>query len=116
FTTSPPVNLVREQFSRAGREHLVAILAYCFMPDHVHLLVEGTREDSDLKPFQSAAKQYSAFHFKKQFGVTLWQRYAYEHVLREQEETFETIRYLLANPVRAGLVETVNGYPFSGSE
>ena len=41
FITADAVALVLEQISRAARDCSFAVLAYCFMPDHVHLLVEG---------------------------------------------------------------------------
>jgi REP element-mobilizing transposase RayT len=37
------VTLVLEQFLRTAGEQHFEILVYCFMPDHVHLVVEGTR-------------------------------------------------------------------------
>jgi REP element-mobilizing transposase RayT len=39
------------------------------MPDHLHLLVEGTHEDSDLKAFVARAKQYSGFYFRQQTRI-----------------------------------------------
>jgi hypothetical protein len=45
----------------------------------------------------------------------LWQRYGYEHVLRNDEATMSVARYILENPVRAGLVARVEDYPFAGS-
>jgi len=86
------------------------------MPDHLHLLVEGVREDSDLKWFQRGAKQFSGFHYKRQFGCRLWQRYGYERVLRSQELTLDVARYIVANPVRAGLASTIDQYPFAGGD
>jgi len=86
------------------------------MPDHLHLLVEGLHEHSDLKRFQLGAKQYSGFHYKKQFGGILWQRYAYERVLRSHELTLDVARYILTNPIRAGLAPTIDAYRFSGGE
>jgi len=115
FAEAAAVDLVRGQFLRAADRHLFALLAYCFMPDHVHLLVEGAREDSDLKAFQSAAKQYSGFHYKSQFGRPLWQRYGFERALRSEESTIDVVRHILANPLRAGLARRVDEYSFSGS-
>ena len=37
-------------------------------------------------------------------------------VLRDDEATLIVARYILENPVRAGLVATPESYPFSGSE
>jgi hypothetical protein len=59
FRDASSVGLVAEQFLRASGEQSMAITTYCFMPDHVHLLVQGIREDADLKSFVSRAKQYS---------------------------------------------------------
>jgi putative transposase len=115
FTNAPTVDLVNAQFVRACGEHLFAVLAYCFMPDHVHLLVEGVRADSDLRRFQAAAKQYSGFYYKQRCGQMLWQRYGYERVVRSQDHTLDVVRYILENPIRAGLARSLNEYPFSGS-
>jgi len=86
------------------------------MPDHAHLLVEGTREDADLKAFLKGAKQYSGFYFKQKTRNSLWQRYGYERALREDEDTRSVIKYIIENPVRAGLVKVPLDYPFWGSE
>ena len=85
------------------------------MPDHLHLLVEGTADDSDCKRFIKAFKQYSGYYYSQQLHKTLWQRYGFEHVLRDGEVTIQVARYILANPVRAGLAPTVEAYPYVGS-
>jgi REP element-mobilizing transposase RayT len=85
------------------------------MPDHLHLAVEGRREDADLKIFIKRMKQFSGFYFKQAHGVTLWQRYGYEHVLRSNEDTKGVVRYILENPLRAHLARDVRDYPFFGS-
>ena len=109
------MDLILEQFARSATEQQFAILAYCFMPDHVHLLVEGQAETSDCKRFIARAKQYSGFYYLKRYGDRLWQRYGFERVLRSEEITMVVARYILANPVRGGLVDRVEDYPFSGS-
>ena len=85
------------------------------MPDHLHLLAAGSRPDSDCRRFITRAKQFSGFHYQKEFGERLWQRYGYEHVLRADEDTFRVARYILENPIRAGLVQSVSDYPYVGS-
>jgi REP element-mobilizing transposase RayT len=86
------------------------------MPDHVHLLVEATSDASDCLTFIKRAKQFSGFHYAKQFGERLWQRYGYERTLRNQDATLAVAKYIVENPVRAGLVESPEAYPFSGSD
>jgi putative transposase len=115
FTTHPVVDLVLEQIARAADEQQFAVIAYCFMSDHVYLLVEGKSADSDGKKFIARAKQYSGFYYKKEHGSTLWQRYGFEHTLRDDELTLVVAKYILENPVRAGVVERVEDYPFLGS-
>ena len=115
FILEARVELVREQILRASREERFAVIAYCFMPDHVHLLVHGQTEDADLRRFVSLAKQRSGYCYAQKLGARLWQRYGYERVLRESEPTSGVARYILENPVRARLVERVEDYPFLGS-
>ena len=109
------VGLVLEQILRVGGQYDFAILAYCFMPDHLHLLAEGVRKDADLKMFLKSAKQYSGFYFKQRTRNNLWQRDGHERTLREDEDTRSVIKYVIENPVRAGLVKSPMEYPFWGS-
>ncbi len=85
------------------------------MPDHLHLLVEGTSDGSDCRRLITEAKQYAGFYYAKAHGARLWQRYGYEHVLRDDEPMQVIARYILENPIRAGLVARVEDYPFLGS-
>ena len=85
------------------------------MPDHLHLLVQGQDDQSDCRRFIARSKQYSGFYFARRFGTRLWQRYGFERVLREHEPTFVVARYIVENPVRAGLTTRVDEYPFVGS-
>jgi putative transposase len=92
-----------------------SIWAYCFMPDHVHLLIEGKSSNTDMKMFVTLFKQKTAYWFKRIYGVQLWGANYYEHVLRNDEATRAVARYIIENPVRKGLVENCINYPYSGS-
>jgi len=92
------------------------ITAYCFMPDHVHLFVMGRTETADLRRFAVLAKQRSAFTFSRTTGQALWQEGYFDRVVRSAEEASEKLRYMLANPIRSGLVDRIDDYPFIGSE
>jgi putative transposase len=116
FESPDRVDLVCTQFRRTAVDERFALTAYCFMPDHAHLLVEGRADDSSGLRFIRGAKQYSGFHYQRSFGVKLWQRYGFERVLRDSEDSLRVARYILENPVRAGLVTAVEDYPFLGSD
>ena len=47
-------------------------------------------------------------------STRLWQRYGYERVLRGTDETFAVAKYILENPVRAGIVRAPRDYPYLG--
>ena len=101
---------------RESATHLDAeIYAYCFMPDHLHLLArtpEGVRFDEFMRHF----KQLSGFRLPREPGtVRVWQPSYYDHALRREEDLEVTLRYILDNPVRAGLVTQADEYTFVGS-
>jgi putative transposase len=104
------------QFRRTSALEHFAILAYCLMPDHVHLLVEGLLPDSDLKRFAKMAKQRSGSLYARTRHKRLWQPGYYERVLRDEDDAREFARYVVNNPVRAGLVESAEDYLFVGSD
>lgn len=110
------IDLVVQQFVRAANETGFALLTYCLMPDHAHLLVAGERDESNCLSFIKLAKQYSAYYYKQSFGQRLWQRYGYERFVRDDMERALTIRYLLLNPVKAGLVDDPREYHGLGSQ
>ena len=97
----------------AADKHEFELLAYCFMPDHMHLLVQGS-EDSRLTSFMKRFKQVSGFRYKQTFQRLLWQRSYYDRVLRVEDDLAVVADYIWNNPVRAGIVETPSAYPFNG--
>ncbi|MBC2717947.1 MAG: hypothetical protein HF978_21815 [Desulfobacteraceae bacterium] len=91
------------------------VLSYCFMPNHLHLLVAGKHENSELISFVKKYKQISGFAYKRQNGKTLWQKSYFDHVLRKNEDISDFVQYILANPVRKNIVERPRDYLYSGS-
>ena len=89
----------------AGKESF-SVSAYCFMPDHLHLLVKcGLEEQSDLKNFIKLFKQKSGYWFKKIAHQNLWHLSYYDHILRKVEALNVVAMYILNNPVRKGIVD-----------
>jgi putative transposase len=115
FTRDDIVSTTWSQILRAAGECCFHISAHVAMPDHVHLLVEGTLVECDLWRFAALAKQYSAWAYKCQEGGRLWQPSYYDHVLRDEESELCFIRYIIENPVRAGLVQRPEDYPYLGT-
>jgi REP element-mobilizing transposase RayT len=97
----------------AAARHSISVLAHCLMPDHLHLLV-GARPGANLIDFMKLFKQLSGYRCKVQFGLKLWQKGYYDHVMRREEDWFLAARYIFENPIRAGLVADWRAFPHSG--
>jgi putative transposase len=105
FTQPLLVAAAHHEIARTCEEHAFIVLAYCFMPDHVHLVLEGTSDDSDLRACLKRSRQRVAYVLRTRFGIPrTWQDGYFDHVLRASERTNVVVRYVLDNPVRAGLV------------
>jgi len=92
------------------------LLAFCFMPDHLHALVLGRHDAADLIQFVQRFKQATAFDFKRETGLRLWQQSFYDRALRIEEDLADIAAYILSNPVRSGLIAELSDYPLSGGE
>jgi putative transposase len=110
----PVVEIAVEALYEAAVKRSFRIVAYTFMPDHVHLLVQGMSAESNLHRFMQLFKQLTGFRFKKEIGRNLWHRSYYDHVLRDEEDTGDVAAYIWHNPVRAGLVKDAASYRWSG--
>jgi REP-associated tyrosine transposase len=115
FVDAGCVALVRDQLLRTAGENMAEVIAYCFMPDHLHVLVEGRAPRSDLIVCATAFRQRSGYSYKRLCGTRLWQEGYFDRVLRDEENTIDVVRNMLANPMRAGLCADPRLYPFSGS-
>jgi len=98
FTGTWPYGETTVILSRVAADNGFDVLAYCFMPDHLHLLVEGN-EEADLIKFIREFKQLTAYSYKKVAGDKLWQRSFYDRVLRTDEDTQAVARYFGITPL-----------------
>jgi putative transposase len=116
FADGGIVGALLTQFRTRAATQGFALFAYCFMWDHVHLLVEGRRADADFLAFVKMAKQKTGYWYRRHVGGRLWQEGYFERIVRSEEDTESVARYILGNPVRAGYVPTITAWPFSGSD
>jgi REP element-mobilizing transposase RayT len=84
------------------------------MPDHFHALVGVGDSGKSLGEICGAFKSLTTRIFWQQARGRLWQRQFFDHIIRNEEEFFETRDYILMNPVRKGLVETPEKWRYSG--
>jgi putative transposase len=96
-----------------GRGHCQAH-AYVVMPDHVHCLLtlSGTRSLYNVvRAFKAVATREARVRDALRFGK-VWQRGYYEHRIRQDDDLRAQARYIVANPLRAGLVKRIVDYPW----
>jgi len=91
------------------------IHAYCVMHDHVHILVDASDKCGVIDFIKVVKGRFSASSRKAYPHTRLFQRSFYDHILRKDEDVMAVARYVIANPVRAGIVDEVGKYPFAGS-
>ncbi|MFP7722355.1 REP-associated tyrosine transposase [Lysobacter sp. A3-1-A15] len=92
------------------------LLAWVLMPDHWHGLIELGSRDS-LGQVVQRLKVNSARRVRAGAGVQcrVWARGFHDHGLRQEEGLRNAARYVVGNPIRAGLVERAGDYPFWGA-
>ena len=118
------------------------LLAYCVMPNHVHILVQPLEKEarcvkevassptgnmilsdefndarSPLASIMHSLKSYTANIVNARLGRRgqLWQHESYDHWVRDMEELERIINYIRLNPVRAGLCSKPHDWPFSSA-
>ena len=104
-----------DQLLMQARARSFAVIAYCLMPDHVHLLVRGQAVTSDLRSFILSWNTRTAFAWRQRYGGRLWQSGYFDRVLREDDHPYSVARYILMNPVKAGLAPTPADYALCGT-
>ena len=87
-------------------------LAFVVMPDHFHWLLSlsGTRP---LSVSVNTVKSYAARRINcllNRHGQ-IWQRGFFDRAIRRDEDLVRVARYIVANPVRAEIVESIRDYP-----
>jgi REP element-mobilizing transposase RayT len=86
------------------------------MPEHLHMLVQGQEDSSNLVRFVQRYKQLTAYEYKQRTASKLWQDSYFDRVLRSDEPLVTVAEHIFNNPVSAGLVETATLYSLSGGE
>ncbi len=80
------------------------------MPDHLHVLVAPTKErDATLGNFSAALKRWMRHELKASWK---WQPGCFDRLLRSGDSLHEKWLYVQENPVRAGLVQHWEDWPY----
>jgi REP element-mobilizing transposase RayT len=89
------------------------MLAWVLMPDHAHWLVQLSDSDTPavvVNRIKSASARLANRVLGRQGA--LWQPAYHERALRSDDDLRAVARYMIANPLRAQLVQRIGDYPF----
>jgi REP-associated tyrosine transposase len=103
------------QFAQRGPRRGAWIGEYVLMPDHFHLFVATDDEKITLSEWMKSLKN-AILKTLRLNGVDAphWQKTFFDHLLRSTESYSEKWSYVRENPVRAGLVQKAEEWPFMG--
>ena len=103
--------LVVSELKRAEEQNLVQSLAWVVMPDHLHWLIELKQKSLSSVMQQVKARSAIAINKAIQSQNRVWQRGYHDTTLRTEDDLKKLARYIVANPLRAGLVKRIGDYP-----
>ncbi len=99
--------------------HPFEMIAYCVLPDHIHLIWQMPENDADYSMRIRLIKRRFSKRFIPLFGerversesqikrreVPIWQRRFWEHLINDEDDLERHIEYIHFNPVKHGLVQ-----------
>ena len=103
--------IVVGELKATQQDGLAKSLAWVLMPDHLHWLI--ALQHGSLSELMRRIKGRSAKRINTLSGRQgkLWQDGFHDRALRREEDVLPAARYIVANPLRAGLVSRVGDYP-----
>jgi putative transposase len=127
FTQDEFRTALRQAIIKTRKNHPFEIIAWVLLPDHLHCIWQLPEGDNDystrwalIKRYTSEALRFSNIGIKfdnsskiKKREAFIWQRRFWEHLIRDQNDFNQHFDYIHFNPIKHGLVENLNTYPFS---
>jgi putative transposase len=111
LNTPKACHLLLRQLEIARRRFAMCVYGYVVMPEHVHLLVNepGSGQVSTvIQSLKQTVARMLGFE-----GAHFWQRRYYDFNVWSERKRIEKLRYMHRNPVRRGLVEKPEDWPWS---
>ncbi len=116
FCSDVNAKIAVNELLKTAKDLRFRILCYCLMPDHLHVIVCSGESALPLSKFLNIFKGRTTRVFKDKENLgKIWQRSAFDHVIRTGENLRMIIEYIQNNPVRKGIVEKADDYPYSES-
>ena len=114
FESNTNAEIVLKELVRSADQLGYRILCYCLMPDHLHIVLSPGQSGCPLSRFLNIFKGRSSTILRNKGGLTkVWQRSAFDHVIRSDENLRHIVKYIVNNPVRRRIADRAEQYPFA---
>jgi len=111
----PAVHNTLIQFGQRAQDYQVAVGRYVIMPDHIHLFAGFGPESISLSMWMKSLKNAISKALRNAtFVGPHWEKGYFDHVIRSEESYEQKWSYVRDNPVRAGLVQKAEDWPYAG--
>jgi putative transposase len=106
--------VLRSEWEGAASRYGWSVGRFVVMPDHVHFFCVCAETQGG--KLLSGFKQWTAKAILRNSGLSapLWQREFFDHLLRSDESYGSKWTYVRENPVRAGLAQSPEDWPYAG--
>lgn len=110
------VELLRQNLVETKRHHPFVMLGHCFLPEHFHLMLRPTGA-SNFSAIMHSLKPNFTKDYKACLGVSgrmkFWQKGFWDHMIRDEDDFQRHLDYIHYNPVKHGLVQRPEDWPYS---
>ncbi|MCP5351896.1 MAG: transposase [Chromatiales bacterium] len=104
--------IAAQEIQRPHSSGKISSLAWVLMPDHLHWLLQLNAGELSRVVQQFKSRSAIALNQARQGHGQVWQAGFHDRALRLDEDLRSVARYLIANPLRAGLAERVGDWPY----
>jgi len=118
---------LRHAWSEIKKQRPFELIALCLLPNHLHCIWKLPDNDADFSTRWSSIKGIFSREYLKNGGLVgdrnksrerqreaaLWQRRFWEHQIRDEDDLQKHINYIHYNPLKHGLVESLEDWPWS---
>ena len=103
------------KFAEEATSLHVLVGFFMMMPDHIHLFAAFSPQSPSLSVWMKALRGTLSKQLRETSGEgTHWEKDFFDHVMRSEKSYSEKYEYVRQNPVRAGLVDRTEDWPYQG--
>jgi putative transposase len=127
FDSAPARHYLKQAILQTQSKRPFEIIALCLLPDHIHCLWKLPAGDADFSTRCASIKGLFSQQYLREYSpmndatpsrlrkgeACLWQRRFWEHQIRDENDLQKHVDYIHYNPVKHGLVERVEDWPWS---